>query len=71
MIERPRTWNEIDWQVQGCGECPNRAELLYDEEPLCVECADLLLERQVAAAMLVDADARRSFLASLPAIGDR
>lgn len=40
---------DVRWGIQPCTgheECTNMAELLYDEQPLCIRCADWLLERQ-------------------------
>lgn len=45
------TYETCAWGSQACvgmEECPGYAELLYDGQPLCIRCADLLLERHVA-----------------------
>ncbi len=44
-------YSEVAWGIDGClgaDNCMNRAECLFDGQPLCIDCADLLLERTVA-----------------------
>lgn len=49
-ILRLEVW-EVRWGVAFCTgaeSCARYAELLYDGQPLCIDCADLLLQRHVA-----------------------
>lgn len=47
-----REWDvdDVRWGVTGCSapNCEESAELLWDGEPFCIDCADLLLERLAA-----------------------
>ncbi len=46
-------YHEIVWGSQGClgaDDCMAPAACLYDGQPLCLDCADLLLERHLAIA---------------------
>lgn len=49
-----------------CGWCPETAEGWFDGEPVCLDCADLLLERLLAIGI-----AGRAFVNELPDLVDR
>lgn len=39
----------FDWPNLMCGYCRDRlAEVLWDNDPACIRCADMLLDRMVA-----------------------
>lgn len=50
----------------GCSFCPEDAECWFDDEPVCLDCADLMLERLTAIGI-----AGRNFVGELPSISDR
>lgn len=47
------SYDEVLWNEQPCAYCFGRrpVDLLIDDTPACVDCADLILERMVAVAM--------------------
>lgn len=48
-------YDDVRWGIEPCTgheECTHMADLLYDGQPLCIECADLLLHRQNAIGRL-------------------
>lgn len=40
-------YDQVHWGVTGCSApfCSEPAELLWESDPMCIPCADLLLER--------------------------
>lgn len=45
----PLDVDELDWPHLLCNWCRQAgAEVLYEDEPLCCSCADVLLEREAA-----------------------
>ena len=69
MIEAPPRVEWADWHVSGrpigCWCCGDRAAALFDGEPVCLDCGDLLLERLEAVALVP------AFRRWLPAVADR
>lgn len=56
-----------DWQNLMCSmpHCVELAECLHEGDPYCIDCADLLIDRQCALSL------DKGMAAKLPAIGDR
>ncbi len=48
-----QAYDDVVWGISECQRrpCSAAAELLYDGLPLCIACADRLLERQLAIAI--------------------
>lgn len=47
-------WSEVKWGIQPCTgrrTCYEMADLLFDGQPLCVDCADVYLQRIIAIGM--------------------
>lgn len=57
--------NELEDVLCSILHCVQRAELWYDDLPMCIDCADELLERQIAISMYPD------MRHLLPQLGDR
>ncbi len=50
-MQRLFEYHDVRWGVQFCTGrvlCYSLAELLYEGQPLCIDCADILLQRHVA-----------------------